>query len=220
MSYRFKGQQVIINGVRQTIVPSPLPSSPANGVIAIDEADGKLKVYNETKARWVVLGDAEDVKFNNASNGFTANQTQAAIEEARNSSIGIGRFSIITAFNGTIGNQWLGYNELIPGNTTPILIPVKCKLREVTFAWNSTITILGGIITVTTDVDGRFEIYKNGFDAGSIIFTRTFSNSGGLSVSSGLDINLNAGDFIVGRWIDLGGNPSDAAFCYFLQPTL
>lgn len=87
MSYSFKGKKVIINGEEQIINPSSLPSSPSDGHFAVDSSDGKFKVYNESKSRWIALGDAEDVYFDNSSNDFESQNTQEAIEEARQAGI-------------------------------------------------------------------------------------------------------------------------------------
>ena len=220
MSYRLKGQKVIINGVEQIIEPSSLPETPFDGYFLIDEADGKFKCYNETKGAWIILGDAEDQSFDNSVNGFVSENTQDAIEEARNTPYSTSRFAVTTTFNSTVGNnQWLGYSELLPGNTTPIIIPRNCKLQEITFSWSSTITILLGLVTLSSDVDGTFNLYKNGTSSGDIIWSKVFSNASGGAVSSNINVSLNAGDFIIGRWVDQGSNPSDMAICYFFQPT-
>lgn len=218
MSYRLKGQKVIINGIQQFIIPSALPNSPEDGNFVVDIADGKLKVYSEQKTRWIILGDAEDQVFDNDSNGFSSTNTQQAIEEAKAVAVALPRFSITTNFNGTIGNnQWLGYNELLPGNQVPIVIPIKCRLKEITFSWSSTISLVGGIVTITAAVDGRYELYKNGLTAGQKVFERTFSNAGAGGISSSININFEARDIMVGKWVDLGDNPSDAAICYFFE---
>lgn len=163
---------------------------------------------------------ADKIAFNNTTNGFLSTTTQQAIEEIKTTIIpSLSRFSIITFFNGTIGNnQWLGYSELLPGNTTPIVIPINCTLKEITFSWNSTISLVGGLITITGNVDGRFDLYKNGTSSGDIVFSRTFTNSGAGGVSTDINVNFNSGDIIIGRWVDQGDNPSDAAICYYLQP--
>lgn len=84
MSYRFKGPKVIIEGQENLIVPSSLPVSPSDGYFAIDNSDNKFKVWSTAKNRWIILGDASDVVFDNSSNGFSSTDTQSAIEEAQN----------------------------------------------------------------------------------------------------------------------------------------
>ena len=216
MSYRFKGQKVIINGKEQVIVPETLPENPSEGYFCIDIVDGKFKVFNQLKNKWLILGDAADIQFNNQGNGFNSNNVQSAIEEVKIINT-YSRFSIIATFNGTINhNQWLGYNELLPGDKTPIIIPKNCKLQEVTFSWNSSISIAGNLVTIVTDVDGRFELYKNGLT--NKIWETTFLNSGSGEVKLNLNLSLNSGDFLIAKWVDLGNNPSDMAIGYFFQP--
>lgn len=210
--YRFKGQKVIINGVEQQIVPGELPSSPADGYIAVDQADNKLKYWHQTKNRWIVIGDAEDQIFDNDSNGFIAENTQDAIEEAKASAIAKARFTIVTVFNGTVGNNnWLGYNELVPGDQVPIRIPMACKIKEITFAYKNSL--------LSSDyIDGKFKLFKNGFtDPTHVIHTEQFTNQLAGKNATGLDLTFAANDFIVGRWIDEGDNPSDMAIVYFFE---
>lgn len=210
MSYKFKGQKVIINGKEQIIVPSSLPLTPEDGYLAIDINDGKLKVFNSTKNRWLVLGDAEDVVFDNSSNGFTATNVQDAIEENKTK----GRFTIVATFNGSIGNNtWLGYTHELPGNEVPIAIPLNCVLKEITFSYKN--TDLLGIPTGSNLIDGRFDIYKNSF---SVVNTQiSFTNQASPRIVSNVNITFNSGDFFVGRWIDQGDNPSDLAIVYFFE---
>jgi len=211
MSYRFKGQKVIIEGVENIIVPTSLPGSPEDGYLAVDSSDGKLKVYNETKARWVVLGDAEDIVFNNTSNGYTATEVQSAIEESFNSAILKPRFSIVTTFNGTTGNEYLGYSELIPGDKTPIRIPLNSVLKEITVAYRD--TLLG-----SASIDGTYRLYKNGLsNPGDVVHTEVFSNQNNGKLITGLNISFNANDYMVGQWVDQGSNPKDMVIVYFFQ---
>lgn len=144
--------------------------------------------------------------FDNTSNGFTASNVQTAIEEAKTSAPGKARASITCTFNGVIGaNQWLGYNELLPGNTVPIRIPWDCTLKEVTVSYAS-----------GTAVDGQIRIYKNGTAAGNIVYTETFTNQNdGKNFSPNL--SFVSGDTLRGRWVDTGDNPNDMAIVYFFQ---
>lgn len=146
--------------------------------------------------------DAWGTPFDNSSNGFAANQVQSAIEEARANPAA--RVSIVTAFNGTVGNnQWLGYNELLPGNLTPIRLPWACKMQEISLSFKG------------AAVDGRFEIYKNGFLAGNLIYSNTMTNQNGGKLITGLTLQFAANDYFSGKWVDLGDNPSDMAVTYF-----
>lgn len=62
MSYKFKGEIVIINGTEQILLPGPLPESPLNGHIAIDEQDGFFKVYNEQQSKWLIFSNSSNKK--------------------------------------------------------------------------------------------------------------------------------------------------------------
>lgn len=214
MAHKLKAQKVIINGVQQIIVPGSLPGSPEDGMYAIDSFDNKLKVYNEAKSRWLILGDAEDIYFDNSTNGFSSNNTQEAIEESIEIAIEKTRFSIVCTFNGTVGNNtWLGYNELLPGNNVPIIIPKNCILKEITFSYTN--TQLLGIPTGSNLIDGRFDLYKNSL---TVVSTNVqFTNQASPRLVTEVNLSLLAGDFIVGRWIDQGDNPSDLAIVYFFE---
>lgn len=85
MSYNFKSQTFTVNGEEVKLTPKALPSSPEDGYICVDESDGKLKVYNESKARWIILGDAEDVFFDNSVADLKDNpdNVQEAIEKVK-----------------------------------------------------------------------------------------------------------------------------------------
>lgn len=160
---------------------------------------------------------SKNVLFNNLTNGFSATESQTAIEEAKNKALGGSRFTLICTFNGTVGNNnWLGYNELLPGNQIPIRLPLKCRIREISFSYNQN-TLLGVPLS-SENIDGQFQIYKNGLtDPTNVIYTETFINQPGGKNVIGLSLDIAAGDFIVGKWIDTGDNPSDMAIVYFFE---
>lgn len=146
--------------------------------------------------------------FDNSSNGFTATNSQAAIEEAKATAISKVRFTIVTTFNSVVGNNsWLGYNELLPGDVVGIRLPVACKLKEVSVSYNG------------ASVDGRIDLYKNGTGAGQIIDNTTFifTNQANGKTFTGLNLSFAANDIMRGRWIDLGDNPSDMAVVYYFE---
>ena len=109
MSYNFKGQKIIINGVEQVIIPGPLPQNPTNGMYAIDSSDGLFKVYNETKSKWIPLEDfAETVK---------------------------GSLDVYTFMEGgSASNEWLEYcDNSINSDETPAILPFDAKLIACTY---------------------------------------------------------------------------------------
>jgi hypothetical protein len=162
-------------------------------------------------------GVAKSIPFDTTDNNFGSPSVQEAIIEAKNKAISVSRFTITGIFNGTIGNNnWLGYSEVLPGNQVPIRLPINCKLREISFSYYTS-TLLG--VPLSGDqVTGKFKIFKNGLtDPTHVIHTEQFTNQVGGKTVSGLDLSLNANDFIVGKWIDEGNNPSDMAIVYFFE---
>ena len=199
MSYKFSGQKVIINGVEQIIVPSPLPSTPAGGFFAIDSSDNKLKIYVPEKSRWVILGDADDVFFDNSDSDFTSSNAEDAIKEAgtlADAALNTPRYSIVLQHNSTVSNNtFLGYDSLIPGDSTPIVIPIKSILTEYAFS------------NQRSSADFTIELRKNStsaapFDSESRTNSKTY-------VKSGLNQSFNIGDTVFIKYIDQGTNASD-----------
>lgn len=160
---------------------------------------------------------AKSTPFDNSTNGYASTNVQDAIEEGVTTAIQKPRFSITTVFNGTVGNNdWLGYDNLIPGDQVPIRVPLNCILKEITMYYKN--TALLGIPTGSNLIDGRLQVYKNGLtDPTNIIHTETFTNQADGKTISNLNVSFSAGDFIVCRWKDDGDNPSDAAIVYFFQ---
>lgn len=160
---------------------------------------------------------SKNILFNNLTNGFSATEAQSAIEESKNQSLGKSRFTIVCTFNSTVGNNnWLGYNELLPGNQVPIRLALKCRLREISFSYNQN-SILG-IPLSGENVDGQFQLYKNGLtDPTNVVYTETFTNQPGGKIVAGLSLDFAANDFMIGKWIDTGDNPSDMAITYYFE---
>lgn len=141
--------------------------------------------------------------------GITSLETQSAIEEVKNIVTGLARFAMVFVANGTVGNlNWLGFNELVTSQTTPMIIPVACVLKELAMSFNG------------AAVDGVLLIYKNGLvNPTNVIYSNTFTNVNTYKLMSGLNIPLAAGDRIAAQWQDTGDNPSDAALQFFFQTT-
>lgn len=151
---------------------------------------------------------AAAIPFNNSTNGFTANLTQPAIEEARNTAVGKARYAMVFVHNSTVGaNNWLGFSELVPSNTTPLIVPVASTLKELAFSFAG------------ANVDGQMKIYKNGTGSGDIVYTMTLSNANLYQLDSSVNVALVAGDQLRARWSDTGDNPNDACLQWFFQTT-
>lgn len=198
--YKFRGQKVIINGEEQRIVPGSLPGSPADGHYAIDSSDGKFKVYNESKARWIILGDAQDVVFDNSTNGFDSNNVQDAIEEANKSKF-YAQFQLIGDLNydeyiysySDIGDQGLLGNKNRSGNSSngyrysnsaPIICPFNGTLKKGIFAIKGVAVSTGSAASTVTV---NFEIWSVGFQ-----------NEG--TKLGDININIDSGTYTIGTW--------------------
>lgn len=140
---------------------------------------------------------ASSVPFDNSTNGFIADDTQAAIEEARLYAQGFPRAGIRATANGTVGNNdWIGPNELLP-NTPMLTAPVNLQINEIT--WSNQ----------NTNVEFHIE-FRKGSKTGTIIYTLTVvSTNPGSGYVSGLALNLVPGDTVWAQYKDDGQNMSD-----------
>lgn len=206
--------------------PFPVETNPAQDYlaskgIAFENNDNRLidldgsgniqfKDVTETIAVTVrQLRTALNNIFSNSGNGFTATNVQDAIIEAKDTAVGKARFAMVFAHNGTVGNNtWLGFNELVPSNTTPLIVPVDCKLSELAMSFAG------------ANVDGVLLIYKNGTsNPANVIYSNTFTNQNTSKLMTGLNLSLVAGDQLRAQWQDTGDNPNDAALQWFFQAT-
>lgn len=143
------------------------------------------------------IQDSSDTPFDNSSNGFTSDNAQDAIEEAKQNAEGFPRAGCRGTYNGVVGNNdWLGPNELL-SNTPFIVFPVKTKLNEIT--WSNS----------TTNVEFHIE-FRTGGKTGTIFYTMTVTSTNpGYGYVTGLNYTFNAGDTIWAQYKDDGQNCSD-----------
>lgn len=141
---------------------------------------------------------AISIPFDNSTNGFTADEVQSAIEEARLLAQGFPRAGKSITANGTLGNNdWLGPTELLP-NTPAMVFAVKLQLNEITWA------------NQTTNVEFRIE-FRSGSKTGTIFYTLDVNPSNpGYGYVDGLSFTFNPGDTIWMQYKDDGQNMSDA----------
>lgn len=140
---------------------------------------------------------AESVPFDNSSNGFTSEEVQSAIEEAKNTAEGFPRAGSRSTYNGTVSNgDWLGPNELL-SNTPLLVFPVTTKLNEI--SWSN------------SNANVSFDIqFRLGSKTGTIFYTmQVRSPNSGYGYVDGLNYSFNAGDVIYAQYIDQGTNCSD-----------
>lgn len=141
---------------------------------------------------------SESIPFDNSSNGFTSDNAQDAIEEAKLSAQGFPRAGKMVTQNGTVGNNdWLGPTELHP-NTPMMVFPLKLQLNELT--WSNQ----------NSNVEFHIE-FRSGSKTGPIFYTLTVTPSNpGYGYVSGLTFTFNPGDTIWAQYKDDGQNMSDA----------
>lgn len=140
---------------------------------------------------------AIQIPFDNATNGFTANEVQSAIEEAKQNAEGFPRAGIRATANGTVSNnQWIGPTELHP-NTPLLIAPVTLKINEIT--WGN------------ENNNVSFEIrFRLGSKTGPIFYTLTVTSpNSGYGYVTGVDYILNPGNRIYAQYIDTGINAAD-----------
>lgn len=156
---------------------------------------------------------ADSVPFDNNPNGtpvFTATDpstVQEAIEasgEKGQLALDTPRYTILLQNNGTLSNgTFIGYDSLIPGDSTPVIIPVDSQILEFTFSNSS------------SDADYTLEFRKNGtavatFYSVSKVNTQFFTDNT-------IDEIFNAGDQIYIKYVDDGNNASDAVIMLTLK---
>ena len=143
---------------------------------------------------------AESIPFDNSDNDFTSDDTQAAIEEARDTAAGFPRAGLSLVQNGTMGNNDLvSYSNLTP--QTPIVFPVNTQLNELTFSNNR------------ASIECDLEIWDGGVSSGTLIKTVNISTGAGNLIQA-VDLNadnltFSAGDQIQIRYKDQGTNARD-----------
>ena len=153
---------------------------------------------------------AEEIPFDNATNGFTADQVQSAIEEAKQNSEGFPRAGLPLISNGIVSNgEYVTYSELLSNKR--ILFPVRIRLKELT--WNNTNTSLGAF---------DFEIYKNGTAIGNLIYTYT-TPAADRTAGFGyfvfpVNVDIAAGEYIYIKYVrPSGASLSDLALVIWIS---
>lgn len=89
--------------------------------------------------------------FDNSTNGFVAQDTQAAIEEAYQLGANASRGPTVCGFDGTASSgRWLEFYANNPSNTNPFVLAEAAQL------------IALSIVTSATSATGTATVYKNG----------------------------------------------------------
>lgn len=143
--------------------------------------------------------DAAAIRFVPEAPLVSTDANSGINEAAQNADVALNtpRYTIVLQHNGNVSNNtFIGYDSLIPGDDTPIVVPVKSELVEYTFS-NS-----------RSNADYAIELRKNStgatpFNTVSVDNTQTF-------VEDDINEPFNPGDEVYVKYIDEGTNASDA----------
>jgi len=131
-------------------------------------------------------------------NGFIAKDTQTAIEEVRSIANPL-IVPINLIYNGTLSNgNFIGYNNLLPGDLTPIIVPISGTFTG--FTWSN------------RDADSDFDLeFRKNTTGGSPFFTWSVTNTKTADVNLGTPETITAGDTFYVKYVDQGSNATDAS---------
>lgn len=140
---------------------------------------------------------ASSTPFDNDTNGFTADDTQSAIEELLDLAAPL-RVPISLVYNGTLSNgDWIGYSNLLPGDATPVISPITGAFVGFTFSNND------------ASADFALEFRKN-TTGGTPFFTWSVDNTQSAAITLPTPQTFAAGDQIFVKYVDEGSNARDA----------
>lgn len=129
--------------------------------------------------------------------GFTSENVQDAIIEAKQNAEGFPRAGIRATANGTVGNNdWIGPTELLP-NTPLLVAPVTLKINEITWSNQNT--------------NAQFHIeFRSVSKTGTIFHTLTVTSPNpGYGYETGIDFTIAPGTSVWAQYKDDGKNCSD-----------
>ena len=138
-------------------------------------------------------------------NGFSAKDTQEAIEEAKNTGAAA-IFPIQIVYNGNLsGDTFLSYSNLTPN--TPMIVPVNANFVGFTFS------------NARTNNDFGLD-FRNNTNAGAAFYNISVDNTQSLSQILPSPEAFTAGDFISVEYLDEGGNSNDVVITLFFNVIL
>lgn len=154
--------------------------------------------------------DARKIRFRSPGFILQSINLEDAVYEAATTAddaLNAPRYTITLQHKAQISNgTFFGYTELMPGNTTPIILPIESRLEEVTFS-NS---------AINADFALEFRINTT---TGTPFYTQSFTNTQ-TSVISGLTQIFNSGDAIYIKYVDNGDNASDAVLVLYMRAVI
>lgn len=176
-----------------------------NGTVILNDGNSDLSL-SDSLAFAKYSNFANSVRFTSTTD-LTSVEVNSAINESAllaDLALNTPRYAIPLVYNGTVGNNtFIGYSNLVPGDATPIVIPIKSRLIEYTFS-NS-----------NASADFTIELIKNSttntaFNSESKINTASF-------VKTGLNELFLSGETIYIKYLDNGTNASDCVIVLFFK---
>lgn len=96
------------------------------------------------------IQEASDTPFDNSINGFTSDEVQSAIEEAKTSASGASRGPAICGFDGTANvGRYLEFYSNNPSNNNPFIVSEPSQIAAIS-------------ISAASNSTGTVTVYKNG----------------------------------------------------------
>lgn len=151
---------------------------------------------------------AENIRFDNTSNGFLSKNAQDAIEEARNTVVGA-LFNLSFEEYGSAVNEWLEHSgDGKNSDRSPAVIPFPCELRAITFT-NS-----------DNDSDTNIQVWKSPVNQGNsreMVYELQLRNT-----RTGYKNDIIGVDFIPGDKVgiyleDAGVNPDNVVVTLYFK---
>ena len=125
---------------------------------------------------------AESIPFNNSENDFASTNVQEAIEEAREGGVGVPRYAVLCAYQGSSDDRWLEFFRDISSEDVPFVVAEDSVLKGASV----------GVESWDDNNPVEFSIRKNGIE----IATLTIIYPNLTAYRSDLSITINAGDTI------------------------
>lgn len=140
---------------------------------------------------------AKGTPFDNSTNGFVSTKVQPAIEEVQSIAAPL-RVPINLVYNGTLSNgDFIGYSNLLPGDTTPIVSPIAGTLFE--FTWSNK----------NTSADFNLEFRLDSTTA-TPFYTWSATNAAPQAVLIPTPEPITLGQQVYIKYVDQGSNAQDA----------
>lgn len=107
---------------------------------------------------------ARGVPFDNSTNGFTATETQAAIEEAKLVASNASRGPTVCGFDGNASNgRWLEFYSNNPSNNNPFIVSEPSELVALS-------------VSASANATGTVTVFKNGISLTTISLSAARKN--------------------------------------------